>query len=54
MSWIYLVCYIRKNKDDPLQERCQDYSPTFPWGKVNFNAIETRFHLDKLEIDIIA
>ena len=44
-SWLY-----RKEQrlvDDPLQERCQDYSPAFPsaGGNVNFNTIETRFHL---------
>ena len=45
LSWLYQK--EQRLVDDPLQERCQDYSPAFPFagGNVNFNAIETRFHL---------
>ena len=46
LDWLYQK--EQRLVDDPLQEGCQVYSPAFPsaGGKVNFNAIDTRFHLD--------
>ena len=53
LSWLYQK--EQRLVDDPLQERCQDYSPAFPSaeGNVNFNAIDARFTWTSWELTLL-